>query len=82
MPILNKRIYKREDILNDPVSVKPVLDAFKNLNRQFIKYVWDMSIFNLNKPADYEYNIYLDGIMKQKNLVDTLTALANFNITN
>ena len=82
IPILNKRIYKREDILRDPVSVKPVLAAFKNLNRQFIKYVWNMSIFNLNKPADDEYNIYLDGIMKQRNLVDTLTALANFNITN
>lgn len=76
-----KRIYKREDIEVDPVQVAPVLEAYKTNNRDFLKQVWNAAIYHLNQPSASDYEIYLDAVMKQRNLVDIDVALANFNIS-
>lgn len=80
-PILSERIYKREDIAVDPVQVIPILNAYRNNDRDFIKMVLNMTIYNLNQPNDEDYEIYLDAVFKQRNLVDVDVALANFNMT-
>lgn len=80
-PILSERVHLREDIEKDPVSVLPVLAAFESSNREFLKQVWNAIIFNLHQPPEEEYEKYLDGIMKQRCLVDVVYSLANFNIT-
>lgn len=80
-PILSERIYKREDIAVDPVQVLPILNAYQNNDRDFMKMVWNMTIYNLNQPNDEDYEIYLDAIFKQRNLVDVDVALANFNMS-
>lgn len=81
-PILTKRVFKREDVMQDPVSVVPVLSAFRTQNKLFIKKVWDSIIFNLNQPDPELYDHYLDEIMKERCLVDVVTSLVQFNITN
>lgn len=80
-PILTERIYKREDIEQDPVQVLPVLEAYKTGNRALIKMIWESSIYNLNCPPEEEYEIFIDAVMKQRNLVDVDVALTQFNIT-
>lgn len=78
--VLTERIYKREDIENDPVQVMPVLQAYESGNRDLLIQIWDAAIYNLNKPNVEEYGIYMDAVMKQRNLVDVDVALTQFNI--
>lgn len=80
-PILTRRIHTREDIAVDPVQVLPILKAYENNDRAFMKMVWNATIYQLNQPSDADYEIYLDAIFKQRNLVDVDVALANFNIS-
>lgn len=80
-PILTERIYKREDIEKDPVQVVPALQAFESNNREFFRYIWNLTIYNLAQPNEEDYEKYLDAIMKQRNLVDVDVALTVFNMT-
>lgn len=81
-PIMDKRIFRREDIALDPVLVLPALKAYKSANRAYFRYVWDLTIYNKKKPSDEDYEKYLDAIMKQRNIVDVNVCLASFNISN
>lgn len=80
-PILTERIYRREDIEMDPVQVIPVLEAYASGNSDLIKLIWDSSIYNINKPDEYDYDQFIGAVMKQKNLVDVDVALTRFNMT-
>ena len=80
-PILTEPMTTKEEIAADPVQVIPALNALKSGDRATMKYIWDLAIYHLNKPPDDEYEVYLDGIMKQRNLVDVDYALLTFNIT-
>ena len=80
-PILTERIYKKEDIACDPVQVLPVLEAHRTNNREFFKYIWNLTIYNKVQPSHEDYEIYLDAILKQRNLVDLDYSLAVFNMT-
>lgn len=79
-PILTERIYKREDIAVDPVQVVPALQAYETNNRDLLKQIWEAAIYNLNRPNDEDYELYIDAVMKQRNLVDVDVALTQFNI--
>lgn len=80
-PIMDNRIFRREDIAIDPILVLPALKAYKSANRSYFKYVWDATIYNHKRPSDEDYEKYLDAIMKQRNIVDVNVCLANFNIS-
>ena len=79
-PILTEPLTTKEEIAADPVQVIPALNALKSGDRATMKYIWDLAIYHLNKPPDEDYEVYLDGIMKQRNLVDVDYALMTFNI--
>ena len=81
-PILTEMIYKREDIESDPVQVVPVIKALESGNDQFMKLVWDATIYSKVKPPKEDYDKYFEATMKQRNIVDMDVALANFNMTN
>ena len=78
-PIVDQRIYKREDIEADPVQVVPALNAYRDRNREYFKYIWNLTIYNKLQPSEEDYELYIDAILKQRNLVDVDVALANFN---
>ncbi len=81
-PILTKLITSKEEISNDPIQVVPILNAFANNNRAVLKAVWNAVIYNLKQPNDADYELYLDAIFKQRNLVDVDYSLVHFNMTN
>ncbi len=72
----------KEEIAEDPVQVKPVLDALKDRNKEFYKTLWNAAIYTHNKPKEEKYNEYLEDMLTQRNLVDVDYALAHFNMTN
>lgn len=80
-PILSERIYEREEIEKDPVQVIPFLEAYKNNNSEYFRYIWDLTIYNKVKPDEQDYKKYLEAILKQRNLVDVDVSLATFNMT-
>ena len=79
-PILTQPMTTKEQVAADPVQVLPALNALKSGDRATMKSIWDMVIYNLRKPPDEDYEVYLDGIMKQRNLVDVDYALMVFNV--
>ncbi len=81
-PIMTDRIFKREDIEVDPVQVVPALQAYKAMNKEYFKYIWNLTIYNKVQPTEEDYEAYLDAILKQRNLVDVDVALCAFNMTN
>jgi len=69
----------KEEVAAHPVAVAPVLGALAAGNRDFMKFVWDATIFKAVKPCDEEYKVYLDATMKQRCLVDIDFALLTFD---
>ncbi len=80
-PILTEIITTKEEIANDPVQVLPILMAYQNKDKGFMRMIWDALIYNLNKPSESDYELYLDAMLKQRNLVDVDYGLITFNIT-
>jgi len=80
-PILSQRIYKREDVAQEPVQVIPVQKALAAKDKATIKKGFDAGLYNLKQPPEEEYDLYLDAIVKERCIIDVDTALAAFNIT-
>lgn len=80
-PIIGEFLKTKEEIAADPIQVVPILDAYKVRNKDFIKLVWDSSIYTFNKPSEERYEEYLEEILKQRNLVDIDYSLVHFNIS-
>lgn len=79
--ILSEQLKTRAEIANDAVQVLPILQAYAAENRAFLRFVWDSLIYTRNKPSYERYERYLDGMLKQRNLVDIDYALVTFNMT-
>lgn len=80
-PIIGEFLKTKEEIAQDPVQVLPILNAYKEKNKDFVKLVWDSAIYIFNKPTDERYEAYLDEILTQRNLVDIDYSLVHFNIS-
>ena len=80
-PILTEKIFSKEDIAADPVQVAPVLEAYRTNNRAMLRAIWNALIYNQKQPSPKDYEIYLDAIFKQRNLVDVDYSLVHFNMT-
>lgn len=79
-PILTAPYKNKEAMAKDPVQVAPVLSALERDDRAFMEFVWNMAIYNVNKPTPEENKIYMDETFKQRCLVDLDWALTQFNI--
>jgi len=80
-PILREQLKTKEEVANDAVQVLPILQAYSTKNRAFLRFVWDTLIYTRNKPEAERYERYIDGMLKQRNLVDIDYALVTFNMT-
>jgi len=80
-PILSEQLTTKEEVASDAVQVLPILQAYATNNRAFLRYVWDALIYTRSKPEPERYEHYLDGMLKQRNLVDIDYALVTFNMT-
>lgn len=79
LPILTERLCTKEQIAEHPVSVKPVLEAYAAGNRDYMKHIWNLLIYQQKAVPDGDFEHYLDGMFKQRNLIDIVYALSQFN---
>ena len=70
----------REEMSLDPIQVKPLLTALENNNFDFVKYIFDLTIYTYSKPSEEDNKIYINESLKQRNLVDVDFALASLNM--
>lgn len=81
-PIQDVFLRTREEIAEDPVQVVPVLNALEKRDKVFYKSLWDFAIYSAGKqPEPERYEVYLEDMLTQRNLVDVDYALVNFNIS-
>lgn len=81
-PIIGEFLKTKEEIVQDPIQVLPILSAYKNKDKEMLKRIWEATIYTHNKPDDAKYEEYLEDMLTQRNLVDVDYALATFNISN
>lgn len=79
--IIGEFLKTKEEIENDPVQVKPILDAYRDKNKTLLRVIWDSAIYLFGKPSDERYEEYLDAMLTQRNLVDIDYSLVHFNIS-
>ncbi|WCK54357.1 alpha/beta hydrolase [Aneurinibacillus sp. Ricciae_BoGa-3] len=79
--LLSIPLRTKEEIALDPVQVVPILSAYKNRDKQTLRFIWNATIYTINQPEQSRYEKYLDDMLTQRNLVDVDYALATFNIS-
>lgn len=81
--VLSDKPYQsKEELERDPISIIPIIEAYKNKDKNFLRTLWDTVIYTHNKPSESKYDEYLDDMLTQVNILDVYWALAKFNITN
>lgn len=80
-PILSQPVTTDEDILADPVLMKPVMGALERQDADFFYKVWRAGIFNLNQPPEETYRAYMQAILKERCFFEISKALILFNNT-
>jgi pimeloyl-ACP methyl ester carboxylesterase len=66
---------------NDPLQVKPVLDAIAAKNAAFMAYIYDLTIYTNKKPTPETNAVYIAETLKQRCLPDADFALASLNMS-
>jgi pimeloyl-ACP methyl ester carboxylesterase len=80
--IIGEIYESREEMAKDPVQVLPLLNAYQTENIDLIKTIYNMTIYNINKPNEKDFDLYAKETIKQRNLVDVDFALASLNMGN
>lgn len=71
----------KEELLEDTVQLKPMIDGLESGNRDFMKHLWNLTVFNVNSPDEEEFEELIDDIFKTRNLRDAAWAAHAFNIS-
>lgn len=80
-PIVGEVYPSRKELALDPVQVLPVLKAQEEKNFAFLSYIFELTIYTVNKPSVEDNRIWINESLKQRNLVDADWALANLNMS-
>jgi pimeloyl-ACP methyl ester carboxylesterase len=70
-----------DEMGEDVVQVKPILEAQKQGNFDFISMIFSKTIYTVNKPSKEDNELWINESLKQRNLVDADWALANQNMS-
>lgn len=71
-----------EELGSDPVQVIPLLVAQQTKNFAVMSWVYDQTIYTVNKPTPEQNQLWINEALKQRNLIDADWALANLNMSN
>lgn len=72
----------KDDLAKDPVQVAPMLHALSTQNADFMKYIYNLTIYTgLEKPRDEDNNLWTNEALKTRSLVDADWALAHLNMS-
>jgi len=80
-PIIGDFLTSKEELEKDAVQVLPILNAYANKDKATLQAIWNALIYTNNQPDENLYDVYLDDMMTQRNLVDVDYALMYFNIS-
>jgi pimeloyl-ACP methyl ester carboxylesterase len=70
-----------EELATDPVQVIPLLIAQKNKDFNLMSFIFDRTIYTVNKPTTEDNKLWIDESLKQVNLVDADWALTTQNMS-
>lgn len=76
-----KRLLNSRDQLEKDPSKMELLEALRNKDRKYYKNMWDVAIYNVNKPRPEVYEKQIEESLAQKNLMDVYYGLTEFNIS-
>jgi pimeloyl-ACP methyl ester carboxylesterase len=80
-PLVGEIYASASEMANDPLQVKPVIDAIQTKNVAFLTYIYDLTIYSHKKPSTEASALYISETMKQRNLADVDYALASLNMS-
>lgn len=80
-PIIGEFLKTKEEVAADPVQVLPILNAYAARDKETLRGIWNYLIYTGKKPNDAKYEVYLEDMLTQRNLVDVDYALLTFNIS-
>ncbi|MGE5370921.1 MAG: alpha/beta fold hydrolase [Solirubrobacterales bacterium] len=69
------------EVMSDPVQLVPAAAALQAGNREFIKMLFDLTVFNHKQPESGEYELLVDAAMTVKNYPDCAWPAQVFNIS-
>lgn len=81
VPQVGQTYVSPEEMGEDAVQVKPLLEAQKTGNFDFVKMIFDYTIYTVKKPTDEQSKVWVNESLKQRNLIDADWALANQNMS-
>ena len=81
VPQVGQAYLSPEEMGEDPIQVKPLLEAQKNKNFDFVNMIFDKTIYTVNKPNEEDNKVWINEALKQRNLIDADWALANQNMS-
>jgi pimeloyl-ACP methyl ester carboxylesterase len=79
-PVVGEIYASPEEMAQDPLQVKPVMDAILAKNAGFMSYIYDLTIYTNKKPTLEQNTLYIEETLKQRNLADVDYALATLNM--
>lgn len=79
---LQMRVTSLGEIEQDMIKTLPMQMMYSSQNREGFRLVWNSSIYTHHQPAAERYELYIDDMLTQRNLVDVYHALNTFNISN
>ncbi len=77
----DKLYQDKEALAQDPVQVAPILQALEKNDADFMRQVWEATIYTVKKPDEAYLERTIEETLKQRNLVDVDWALLTFNMT-
>ncbi len=58
----------KEELYQDKIQFMPMMNALENNDKELMKSLMDLTVFNVNKPEEKEYKILIEDSLKTKNL--------------
>ena len=80
-PLVGQVYESADELGKDKIQVVPLLEAQKTKNFAIMSYIFDATIYTVNKPSAEDNKLWIDESLKQKNLIDADWSLANLNMS-
>lgn len=80
-PIPDTYYQTRAEMEQDPKQVVMIREAIENRNEAVLRRIWDRGIYVVKRPPEEEYAVYIEEMLRQRNLNDVYWALSAFNMS-
>ncbi|MCL2481921.1 MAG: alpha/beta hydrolase [Propionibacteriaceae bacterium] len=80
-PLLNRPLKTKEEIAAHMSHVSPVLGALAQGNLDSLQGIWGAFVKTIRHTSDPTEGLYMEAMLKQRNMVDANHAVINFNIS-